>query len=357
MVEHFYFYRAAPGGACVGDILAARSRCAEVCLIRNWEGWKFMRLSVLVLGLVTLSGAAQTRPAILGISHMAVYTSDAAKAEHFYVQQIGLKKGDDPERSDGARYWVNEEQFIEVLPLPADAGVNRLDHLAYITASAEKLRVYLGGHGVTVPDAVQHASDGSAWFEVKDPEGNKVQFVQPPAKELGTKDMAKLYEITGADPIGRRIIHVGMLVGSKEKEDAFYRELLGFRPYWHGGMQPDKTDWVSQEVPEGGDWLEYMMTSGPSGSGIPAEISQKQLGVLDHFSLGVVNMEKAVTKLASEDRLGGEAPRPQLGKDGKWQFNMYDPDLVRVELMEFGAVEKPCCSDFTAANPEPDGQP
>ena len=242
-----------------------------------------MRVLLAGLFLVAVACAAQTRPAILGISHMEVYTSDAAKAEHFYVQQIGLKKGDDPERSDGARYWVNEEQFIEVLPLPADAGVNRLDHLAYITASAEKLRVYLGGHGVTVPDAVQHSSDGSAWFEVKDPEGNKVQFVQPPAKELGTKDMAKLYEITGADPIGRRIIHVGMLVRSKEKEDAFYRELLGFRPYWHGGMQPDKTDWVSQEVPEGGDWLEYMMTSGPSGSGIPAEISQKQLGVLDNF--------------------------------------------------------------------------
>jgi catechol 2,3-dioxygenase-like lactoylglutathione lyase family enzyme len=316
-----------------------------------------MRLLLVAVGFVALSGAAQTRPAIVGISHMAVYTSDPAKAEHFYVQEIGLKKGDDPERADGVRYWVNEEQFIEVLPLPTDAGVNRLDHLAYLTRSAEQLRSYLGAHGVTVPDAVKHSNDGSAWFDVQDPEGNKVQFVQPPEKLLATKEAAKLYELTGADPIGRRIIHVGMLVRSKEKEDAFYRELLGFRPYWHGGMQPDKTDWVSQEVPEGGDWLEYMMTSGPSGSGIPAEISQKQLGVLDHFSLGVVNMEKAVTKLASEDRLGGEPPRPQLGKDGKWQFNMYDPDLVRVELMEFGAVEKPCCSDFTAANPAPDGQP
>ncbi len=320
-----------------------------------------MRLSAWTFFLLAISGAAQTRPPILGISHMAVYTSDPAKAERFYVQQIGLKKGADPERADGVRYWVNEEQFIEVLPLPADAGVNRLDHLAYITASAENLRAYLGAHGVTVPDAVQHGSDGSMWFEVQDPEGNKVQFVQPPAKALGTKDIARLYTLTGADPIGRRIIHVGMLVHSKEKEDPFYRDTLGFRPYWHGGMQPDKTDWVSQEVPEGGDWLEYMLEyrppSGSSGSGIPAEISQKQLGVLDHFSLGVVNMEVTVTKLASEDRLGGEAPRPQLGKDGKWQFNMYDPDLVRVELMEFGAVEKPCCSEFTAANPAPNQQP
>jgi catechol 2,3-dioxygenase-like lactoylglutathione lyase family enzyme len=330
-----------------------------------------MRLTVLAMALVTFSCAAQTRPVIFGVSHIAVYTSEPAKAEHFYVHDIGLKKGDDPERSDGVRYYVNQEQFIEVLPMPADAGGNRLDHLGYMTANAEQLRQYLGAHGVTVPDAVKHAADGSAWFEVKDPEDNKVQFVQPAAKVLGTKDYAKLYELTGADPIGRRIIHVGMLVRSREKEDTFYRELLGFKPYWHGGMHPDKTDWISQQVPDGHDWLEYMLyhpseqnrlaggpeTSGPSGSGIPAQISQQQLGVLNHFSLGVVNMEKSVTTLYAEDRLGDAPARPQMGKDGKWQFNLFDPDLTRVEMMEFTAAAKPCCSDFTAANPSPEGQP
>jgi catechol 2,3-dioxygenase-like lactoylglutathione lyase family enzyme len=315
-----------------------------------------MRVSIAALVLVAASCAAQTRPPILGVSHMAVYTSDGAKAEHFYVHDIGLVKGDDPERSDGVRYYVNEEQFIEVLPLPADAGTNRLDHLAYMTKSAEQMRVYLGAHGVTVPDAVKHGSDGSAWFDVRDPEGNKVEFVEPPAKLLKVKSTETLYSLAG-DPIGRRIIHVGMLVHSRQKEDAFYREILGFKPYWYGGMKPDKTDWVAQQVPDGHDWLEYMLTSGPSGSGIPAQISQQQLGVLNHFSLGVVNMEKTVTTLYEEDRLADTAPRPQIGRDGKWQFNIYDPDLTRVELMEFTAAAKPCCSEFTAANPSPEGQP
>jgi catechol 2,3-dioxygenase-like lactoylglutathione lyase family enzyme len=288
---------------------------------------------------------------------MAVYASDAAKTEHFYVHDIGLKKGDDPENSNGVRYYVNEEQFIEVLPLPADAGTNRLDHLAYLTANAEQMRAYLGAKGVTVPDAVKKGTDGSAWFDVQDPEGNKVEFVQPPAKLLGTKSTAALYSLTGADPIGRRIIHVGMLVHSEEKENPFYRDLLGFKPYWHGGMKTDRTDWVSQQVPDGHDWVEYMLTSGPSGSGIPAQVSQQQLGVLNHFSLGVVNMETTVTTLWNQDRLGDAAPRPQIGRDGKWQFNAFDPDLTRVELMEFTAAGKPCCSEFTAGNPSPEGQP
>jgi catechol 2,3-dioxygenase-like lactoylglutathione lyase family enzyme len=288
---------------------------------------------------------------------MAVYASDAAKTEHFYVHDIGLKKGDDPENSNGVRYYVNEEQFIEVLPLPADAGTNRLDHLAYLTANAGQMRAYLGAKGVTVPDAVKKGTDGSAWFDVQDPEGNKVEFVQPPAKLLGTKSTAALYSLTGADPIGRRIIHVGMLVHSEEKENPFYRDLLGFKPYWHGGMKTDRTDWVSQQVPDGHDWVEYMLTSGPSGSGIPAQVSQQQLGVLNHFSLGVVNMETTVTTLWNQDRLGDAAPRPQIGRDGKWQFNAFDPDLTRVELMEFTAAGKPCCSEFTAGNPSPEGQP
>jgi catechol 2,3-dioxygenase-like lactoylglutathione lyase family enzyme len=316
-----------------------------------------MRVSVVALVLVAGSCAAQTRPAIIGVSHIAVYASDAAKTEHFYVHDIGLKKGVDPERADGVRYYVNEEQFIEVLPLPANAGTNRLDHLAYMTRNAEQLRAYLGAKGVDVPDHAQKGSDGSAWFDVADPEGNKVEFVQPPAKVLAMKDTAALYSLSGADPIGRRIIHVGMLVHSEEKENTFYREILGFKPYWHGGMQNDKTDWVSQQVPDGHDWVEYMMTSGPSGSGIPAQMTQQRLGVLNHVSLGVVNMEKAVTTLYAEDRLGEAAPRPQIGRDGKWQFNDYDPDLTRIEVMEFTAAAKPCCSEFTAANPTPEGQP
>ena len=35
---------------------------------------------------------------------------------------------------------------------------------------------------------------------------------------------------------------------------------------------------------------------------------------------------------------------PKIGRDGKWQLNLYDPNLTRVELMEPKPVETPCCS-------------
>jgi len=44
---------------------------------------------------------------------------------------------------------------------------------------------------------------------------------------------------------------------------------------------------------------------------------------------------------------------PKIGRDGKWQLNLYDPDETRVELMEFTPVEKPCCSEYTGPHPKP----
>lgn len=278
------------------------------------------------------------RPAITGISHIAVYASNAAEAEHYYVHDIGLKKGPDPENPYGTRYYVNPKQFVEVLPLPANAGNSRLDHIGYITVNAEALRNYLAGHHYEVPAHIEKASDGSRWFDVRDPEGNVVQFLQPAPHPIS---------MAGADPVGHHIIHVGERVKSAEAENAFYRDLLGFRPYWRGGMKPGETDWISQQVPNGRDWLEYMLESGNG------DISQRQYGVLNHLSIGVVNMEMAVTTLDAGKRLDNRHTPMQIGRDGKWQYNLFDPDGTRLELMEFTPVEKPCCSPFTAPNPSP----
>ena len=115
-------------------------------------------------------------------------------------------------------------------------------------------------------------------------------------------------------------------------------------------MQPDHVDWISEQVPDGHDRLEYMMV-GDGSTTTPGHVDQRQLGVLNHFSLGVSNMEQAVTTLIAQDRLSPRHDGPQMGKDGKWQANLYDPDGTRVELMEFQPVTKPCCSPITAESP------
>jgi len=295
-----------------------------------------------LIGLMTAGAAlaaTPARPPITSVSHLAVYASDAAKAERFYIHDLGATKKADPENPQGTRYYFSPTQFVEVLPLPADAGPNRMDHIAFNTADADGMRKYLASKKVVVPKAVTKGADGSQWFQVKDPEGVTVEFVQAAPAQIP------------ASALFPHIIHVGAIVKDRALEDTFYREILGFRPYWYGGMKDDAPpSWVSQQVPDGPDWLEYMVTSNT--------LTQAQMGVLNHFALGVPNMQTVYTALWNEDRLQGQADArgqqtvPKIGRDAKWQLNLLDPDGTRAEVMELHAIGKPCCSPFTAADPE-----
>jgi catechol 2,3-dioxygenase-like lactoylglutathione lyase family enzyme len=282
------------------------------------------------------------RPPITGVSHIAIYASNRIASEHFYVHDLGSVKGTDPERASGARYYFAPTQFVEVLPLPAGwTSPGRLDHVAFATTDAKGLRRYLLDRHVAVVSRIERGSDGSRWLDVKDPEGNDIQFVQPPARPPDIPN----------DTLSRHIIHVGFIVHDRVLEDTFYRGVLGFKPYWHGGMRDDRTDWISQQVPDGTDWLEYMVVAPPHGRGVPSRMKKSEAGVLDHFSLGVRNVEAAYTLLWNGDRLVGQDGLPKIGRDAKWQLNLFDPDGTRAEIMELHAVGKPCCSSFTASDP------
>ncbi|HEX4026595.1 MAG TPA: VOC family protein [Rhizomicrobium sp.] len=292
--------------------------------------------------------AQPRRPSITSVSHLAVYAADPAKNDAFYVHDMGAMKLPDPENPSGVRYYFSPAQFVEVLPLPASAGINRLDHAAFNVSDAEGMRRFLISKGIAVPRKVSEGADGSRWFQVKDPEGMAIEFVQPPASPPKIADGG----------LSTHIIHVGFIIHDRKLEDTFYRDVLGFRPYWAGGMKDDVTSWVSQQVPDGADWLEYMIVGTPDTRGIPANMTQANLGVLDHFALGVPNMEAAFTRLWNEDRLKGQVDArgqqavPKIGRDAKWQLNLIDPDGTRAEVMELHAIGKPCCSPFTAGDPE-----
>ena len=291
---------------------------------------------------VAVAHASPVRPPITGVSHIALYASHRAASDHFYVHDLGATRASDPESPRGTRYYFSPTQFVELLPLPPGwTSISRLDHVAFTTTDADGLRRYLRSRGITVPPRTRQGGDGSHWFEVQDPEGNRIQFLQPPAHPVAVPGNA----------LSRHIIHVGFIVHDRVREDTFYRAVLGFRPYWFGGMRDDEPTWVSQQVPDGTDWLEYMLVGSPGSRGIPPGMSKADAGVLDHFSLGVSNIEAAYTLLWNGKRLDGQAALPKIGRDAKWQLNLLDPDGTRAEIMELHAIGTPCCSPFTAADP------
>lgn len=299
-------------------------------------------LVVFAGGSATIPAAEQdVRPPITGVSHLAIYAADLAASDDFYGRVLGARKAPDSEDPKGVRYYFSGTQFVELLPLPAGQGPGRLAHVAYTTTDAAALRRFLLRHGAKQVTALTTTEDGERAFSMHDPEGVEVRFVQPPVR---TNPVAPA-------PVSARLLHVGQVVHDRAKQDAFYRDLLGFRPYWHGAMKEGATDWVSQQVPDGSNWLEYMMV-GPGSTVDAGRIDARLLGVLNHLSLGVVDMKATVARLTAEGRLPARHDGPQLGRDGKWQANFYDPDGTRVELMELRPVAEPCCSPYTAEHPE-----
>lgn len=300
------------------------------------------RLALWILVFVTALAVAQSapkRPKITGIDHVDFYTTDAAATEKFYGV-LGLESFPPVEPGQTLRYAL-KKQWIGYSPAPDPASTNRMDHVAFRTDNCEAMRSYLAAMGVAVPDSIgtlkisDHTVEHA--FQVKDPEGHVIEFVQPPTGK------AILYEGLEPDPVSRRIIHAGFIVRDRAAEDHFYKDILGFRPYWYGGMH-DRTDWVSIQVPDGTDWLEYMLNQ-------PEKPDQHIAGVMDHVSLGVADMKAAQTKLEAHGWTPHGEEQAKLGKDGKWQLNLYDPDQTRIEIMEFTPKEKPCCSEFQGKHP------
>lgn len=273
------------------------------------------------------------RPHITGIDHVAFYTTAPEGVRKLYGDVLGLAAAP-PTESGQIMRFMSGTQWVGYSPAPDAKATDRMDHVAFRTDNIVALRRYLSETGFK-PSQIQGQSDHSLSFTMKDPEGHPIEFV-----ERGKGEDAA----SPASAVSRRMIHTGFLVYNRPAEDHFYLDALGFRPYWHGGMKDGQTDWVSIQVPDGTDWLEYMLNQ-------PQHPDLQLTGVMNHISYGVADMKKAQGIMESHGWKPHDDEQAEIGRDGKWQLDVFDPDLTRVELMEFKPAQKPCCSDFTGPHP------
>ncbi len=297
--------------------------------------------SLFAVAVLLLPGTtfAQKRPAITGISHVTLYADNIAAARQFYSGLLGWQGVPESGSEPGTRFYPNHAQYVELLAPPVQGQMRRLDLVGFATSNVESLRKFLAGNGYAVPAAVTVESNGSRSFLVHDPEGNPVEFTQlgqslpsPPAAEL-------------AQRLSTHIMHVGYAVHNRAALDRFYKDTLGFHLYWQGGAKEGDVDWVMMQVPDGTDWIEYMLY-------LPADPTRGQLGSADHIAPGVVSVAELQQRLEQRGWKPPTGRNPQvLGVDGKLQLDLTDPDGTRIEFMDFTPVKPPCCSPYTGDQP------
>jgi catechol 2,3-dioxygenase-like lactoylglutathione lyase family enzyme len=272
-----------------------------------------------------------TRPPIVGVAWIGLRTADIDATRKFYTGYLGMPE--QPEVKDAEHggltrvvFKVDDHQFVQVLPELKDPKQNRLIDIAFETTNAEQLRAYLASKDVRVPDKTADTGMGTKGFAITDAENHVVKFVQFTGK-------AKSKNSATDNRVSTHMIHTGFIVHDREAADHLFKDILGFTETWHGGMTDDKVSWIDMRVPDGKDWLEYMMNYDDS--------DVKISGVMNHMALGVPSVQEGYDTVVKR---GLNPEKPKIGRDGKWQLNLYGPDLTRVELMEPKPVQTPCCS-------------
>jgi catechol 2,3-dioxygenase-like lactoylglutathione lyase family enzyme len=305
-------------------------------------------LACLSLCLATF-GPDQTaqRPKIYGLAFVRVKATDFQKSSETYSKILGLHSGTNGcSNAKNPCFVVNASQHIELTSAqPGDSG-SWLETVAFKTDNVRGMHDYLLAQRVSVSD-IEFGAHGTPYIDTRDPEGNHIVFVETPSTIAVSR--------VPPNQISSRLFHAGFVVKNLGLMRHFYMDVLGFHLYWKGGFKdlppgtPEKDsdiDWFEIQVPNGSDWVEFMLN-------IPASADHQELGVQNHFCLGVPNMENALDQLhknglAPDSKFADD--KSEIGRDGKWQFDIFDPDLTRIELMEPTPVKPPCCNPYTASH-------
>ena len=295
--------------------------------------------------------AAPQRPQITGISHAGYFVTDLPKAIGFWHDLLGFDEYTTLSKPDTdqiriAFIKINDDQHIELFTDAPPSPPNMMSHYCFSVSNVEEMRAYLRSKGFDVkPGNGGKTRTGDYAFEIEDPDGTLVEFVQSLPTGIEMQDKGKFMPPTR---ISDAIYHVGFLVGNLDKSLAFYEGVLGFHEIWRGSSNGKELSWLNLQVPDGKDYIELMLYNGkPTG-----------FGTKNHTSLVVPDVQKAVADLESRPAYKtyltyGKPLVVQVGKNGKRQVNLYDPDGTRVELMEPVTVDGKPVPPSTAPPPPP----
>jgi len=307
---------------------------------------------------ITLCGARLTaqepvkRPHITGISHVGYFVSDLPKAIAFWHDFLGYDETYTLPKKDStdvriAFIKLNDHQHIELFNEASTTPNNMMSHLCFIVDDIEQMRSYLRSKGYDVkPGNGGKTKTGDYAFEIKDPNGMLIEFVQSLPEGWEAKAAGKFLPDTRISP---RIYHAGYLVADAEKTEEFYK-MLGFTETWRGGGNPKELSWINMKVPDGEDYVELMLYRS-----LPAN----SWGTKNHLSLVVPDIDKAVAILEARPyfKTYGKELKIATGVNQKRQVNMYDPDGTRVEIMEANTVTGKPTPSSTAPTPPPSPPP
>jgi catechol 2,3-dioxygenase-like lactoylglutathione lyase family enzyme len=281
----------------------------------------------------SLSAQAPQRPHITGVAHISLLARDYEKTRSFYSQFLGFQEPYTLKNADGSPsmtfFKINDRQYIELAP-EREAGTDRLSHISLETDDIEALRAYLASKGVKVPSEAHRGRIGNLAFNIVDPAGHTVEMTQYTADGWTMKAKG---QYTSDKQISHRMSHVGIIVTDLDAEYKFYTDILGFKETWRGSSSGSVLSWVNLKVPDGEDYLEFMLYKDSP--------DPTHRGGAHHLCLQVPDVAASIAALEANPyaKMYGRPIETHLGINRKRQANLFDPDGTRTEIMEPNTID------------------
>jgi lactoylglutathione lyase len=324
-----------------------------------------------VLGALWVWAQPPERPRLVGLSHVAVRSHDLAASRHFYGDLFGFQeaftvlrnhtavmKGGLPQDQVSAVFFkVNNRQYIVVMP-ESSPDESRFADYAVQTDDAEAMRALLKSLGYSVPDKISKTPTYDLAFQVKDPDGTAIQFVQYTPESLSVQSVGKFLS---DERMSNRILHAGFAI-SKPESAKFYLEGFGVREFWRADPSMSAPGAASNskkkaappaegpllaslsnlKLPDSDDYIEWSLSRMRAN---PASADTKKGGGrgagAGHIALVTPDMAKTVATIEGRPAFKdyNRQHEAHVGINHKWQGNFFDPDGTRTEFMELDTAD------------------
>jgi catechol 2,3-dioxygenase-like lactoylglutathione lyase family enzyme len=288
----------------------------------------------LLLLLIAAAGAvaAEDLP-LMGLAHVGIRVSDLESSRAFYSGVLGFDNAFTTKKDDGtvfvAYMKVNDHQFIELFPGLKPEDTIPMTHIAMWTEDLEKTRKIMLSRGLAPTEIHQGPRDHNLSFSLRQLPGQNLVFLEFVQYMPDSLHMLSKGKALGARRLSTHLEHAGIITTDLDAALKFYVVQLGFKETWRRVNGDSKrVSLVHLRMP--GPSLDYVELSNQSGN---AKLTRTRAGSAAHCSLEVPDIKAAFQATLDRGQTKDRA-QPRFGLDLRWQFNLFDPDGTRVELMQ-----------------------
>jgi lactoylglutathione lyase len=277
-------------------------------------------------------GAAQTPPSldelpVMGIANVTFKVNDLDKARAYYKGILGFAEAFDLKDRTGkvasAYFKVNDDQYIEVMPILKSGELNREERIVFQSTDLAKLHALYESRELK-PSKIERGPDGNLVFRIVSPEGNNLDFLQYAEASEQAKARGKFLN---PERISTHLWHVGVMTKDAATSGPFYREKLGFANLRFG----TRGDYLETPSSDLNTETKPPLTDTPATH---VQYESEQWGAVNHIGIEVADMRAVRDLLQKRGGFDDLRVRAHVGNNRHWLMFLFDPAGTRTEIVE-----------------------